>query len=166
PSCCLRPALANTNSGYFAVGRRHGHSCYFFFPRIPPRPFVTFLAPGICPLARLVTSPFAKPATTPPTSGINFGFDVVPSIANGIPPFPLVVPATFDRPPTMPPCRSAIILKARSPPGLTVPALVITPIAGTERLLLSAIVPRVATCALGRPFWTDVFECDFDLSAV
>ena len=95
------------------------------------------LAPGTCPLATLLSWPFARPATAPPTSGTNFGFEVVPSIAKGIPLLPLRAAATFDRPPTTPPCRSANILKASAPSGLTVPAPVITPIAGMLRLMSS-----------------------------
>ena len=108
------------------------------------RPFV----PGICPWVTLetapVTAPVAKLVTAPPISGTNFGFEVVPWIANGIPPCPLPAPTTFDSPPTTPPCRLASILKARSPVGLTVPAPVMTPIAGTLRLMLSAFVPSGA----------------------
>jgi hypothetical protein len=56
-------------------------------------------------------------------------------MAKGMPLWPLRASATFDSPPTMPPCRSAIILKARVPSGLTVPAPVITPMAGTLTLM-------------------------------
>jgi hypothetical protein len=56
-------------------------------------------------------------------------------MAKGMPLWPLRASATFDSPPTMPPCRPAIILKARVPSGLTVPAPVITPMAGTLTLM-------------------------------
>ena|ERR1700756_5388134 len=41
----------------------------------------------------------------------------------------------FSQPSHHAPCRSAIILKARVPSGLTVPAPVITPMAGTLTLM-------------------------------
>lgn len=111
------------------------------------------LSPGDCPFATLASSPLAKPATAPPTSGTNFGFEVVPSIANGMPLCPLIAPATFDSPSTTPPCRLASILKASSPSGLIVPAPVMTAKAGTVRLMAAALVPSGATRAFKLAFW-------------
>src|SRR5271169_3697587 len=73
--------------------------------------------------------PFSRPFAIPFTSGTNFGSEVVPSTENGIP---------------IPP-RVAFNLKASSFDGLTVPAPVIMPMAGTVRLMLLACVPSGAT---------------------
>jgi hypothetical protein len=72
-----------------------------------------FLVPGTCALVTLPSSFFARPPTSPPISEMNFGLEVVPSIAKGILPLPLPKPATFETSPTIPPCKSANILNAR-----------------------------------------------------
>jgi hypothetical protein len=134
------------------VAKRQLAKARRFFPKIPPRPFVTVLVPRICPLPTLLSSPVTAPPTIPPTSGTNFGSGVVPSIANGIPPFPLAAPANADNPPTIPLCRLASILKDNAPCGLTVPAPRITPMAGTLRLMLSAFLPSGVPRALRLAF--------------
>src|SRR3974390_676636 len=120
-----------------------------FFLRSPPIALAGTVAVPVAPPTAPFTAPAARPAATPPSSGTNFGSEVVPSTANGMPLPPVRPPApTLVKPPATPPLRLATILKPSAPPGLIVPAPVITPIAGTSRLIASSCVPAGETFTL------------------
>ncbi len=107
---------------------RDPHHCgfFFFFPNSPPIAFVAFDGAEIA----LPTTPL----TIPPTSGINFGSEVVPVILKGTPCFP--TPSAL---------RPADILKSSALSDAIVPPPVISPIPETTMSRAESCVPSGAT---------------------